>query len=166
MKKIEYFSENTLFNRFGNNDTAKVIQDDTSKPSYKSIIKSVKNLSSIVEVLAGLWCVDNIIPLKNHSMAEEAEVIFYEDLLLNPEKEIDLIANKINISSTDLKNKMLTSANLESRSVFSGKVYEKEYQLSKWRDNLSGNQQEDVLKTVEDFGLDYMYDYNLTPKIG
>ncbi len=119
---------------------------------YEKILCS---LSSREEYLAAMWCIDNILSLKNLN-SDNVVIAKYENLVLKNKKELRRIFDFLSFSSQIVRN-----IKSDNPSVTKSDSYteEKMRQISKWEHFLSDDQADRIMKVVKDFGID-IYDRN------
>lgn len=121
------------------------------------IIKSAKTDE---EKHAIIWCISNLVPLKQFG-PKELNVIFYENLVLQPEIEIPRIFQVINLP---YENTVFAQANKPSTTTIrSSAIVTGDNKVTRWKRNLSAKQIDNILSIVEAFGLDYLYSGFGTP---
>lgn len=136
--------------------TAKEIIEEASKIDIleSSLIKKLKKIQTIEEILAVTWCLDNYVPLyqKNPPWI----TVVYEKLVTDGEAELTSIFRRIGEEeSVKLAISHLRKPSMLTMKDASKIVKNSELQLSKWKKDLSDKQIERILKIVSDFGLDF-----------
>lgn len=118
----------------------------------------LKTLTTIEEALVATWCITNLIPLRDKN--KKWHEVYYEDLVLFPEKEIGKIFELWNL---DIPASVLDKVRQPSSTAISlaGTVDPAE-QLSKWKQQLSGEQINRMSKVMDYFELEY-YDNSIYP---
>jgi len=127
------------------------------------LINKMKNISSIEEILAVSWCIDNYIPLSIQK-PYPFSIITYEKLVKDGKKEIIKIFNELgekNISSSTFRYLDLPSISTRKKDL--NRVTNMDEQLSNWKKTLSDQKINKILKIVNDFGLDF-YSNDLEPR--
>jgi len=131
------------------------------EPYHPGIIEKIKEIEGQEEILTVIWCIDNLIPL-SYDQSSSWYILPYERLITKGIKEVK---NLFNWLEKDIPVETLKQFNIPSivtREKEPLKVTEKNYQLSKWKRNLSNNTVKRILKIVSDFGLRF-YTENLEP---
>ena len=145
--------------------TLEDILDEASKIKRidPNIIEKLKKIKTREEILATSWCLDNYVPLYL-SKAHSWSLIIYEKLVKEGEKEIECLFNEIGVKSVpraafhNLKKPSMVIIKDETKLI-----KRPEQQLSKWKQFLSEEQIDKILKIVSDFGLD-IYTNQLEPE--
>lgn len=107
-----------------------------------------------------VWCVSNLVPLRQFSDAG-LKVVFYENLCRRPDREISSILDSLSRRSDD---KVLGAADRISTTSRRGSaVVQGDDPVTRWRRELSGEQTSRVLQVVDGFGLGYLYGQSDTP---
>ena len=161
---MSWFSEKTLVNRFGPDKAEQATQGKLPKKIREEFAPALLALQSRLEVLAAVWALDQVIPLKVQAPDNSLPflTVFYENLVRRPKQEIDRITDYLDIPTNQ---KMYDQLGVPSSSVWTDeKVLEAQNQLSKWKDKLSKSQQDTILMVINDFGLDFLYDDDILPK--
>lgn len=145
--------------------TIKDILDEAVKiPEVdKSILNRLKKIETQEEILAAVWCLDNIVPLSSPKPYPWS-IVFYEKLVKQGKKELPQIFKKIgeeHVSKSAYKAlKTPSMATTEEKPI---NVTKPDKQLAKWKTILSVTQIERILRVVSNFGLDF-YSENLEPE--
>lgn len=132
-------------------------------PSLEEVFRPVLDrISTQVEVLATMWCLDHYIPLIHHPQENNGRwlLVTYERLVTEGEAELNRIAEEVGVK---VSPEMLSYLESPSASV-KDKLRQDPYrQLAKWRDRLTGSQVKQVLSIVEEVGLADFYTDQLEP---
>lgn len=117
-------------------------------------VERIKKIKTQEEILAAIWCLDNLIPLsspKKHLLT----TVIYEKLIRYGEAEINRLFSEIeeDIPESAYKNLKIPSILTMRDEIKTVKNVDK--QLSKWKSYLSKIQIEKILNIVSDFGLDF-----------
>jgi hypothetical protein len=107
-----------------------------------------------------LWCLTNLVPLRQFS-SDGLNLIFYENLCLKPEVEIPRIFQIVpHVYSPLVFNalKRPSTTTLRSSAIITGAD-----KVNHWKSELSKKQIDNILSVVQDFGLDYLYGDSATP---
>ena len=118
---------------------------------------TIRNTTSDVEKHAIIWCVSNLVPLRQFRDGS-LHVVFYENLLLHPEEEVPKVFRAIKQPYTASVFKYAKRASMTTKrhSAILGDM------STTWRKELSTDEIAKVLGIVDDFGLDHLYgDSNL-----
>jgi len=97
---------------------------------YKEHTEFLSTLHSKAEGLVASWCITNRIPLNNNRNNIDWITIYYEDLIMNPEKEMERLFNRWDI---DMPGNVVVAMRHPSTTTKDA-TFEKsiEQQLSKW----------------------------------
>jgi hypothetical protein len=121
----------------------------------------IKQAETIEEKHAIIWCISNLVPLRQFS-PNTLNVLFYENLVLQPEIEIPRLFQAINLP---YKNTIFTQTGKPSTTtVRSSAVVTGDNMLTGWQKFLSPAQIRNILAVVEAFDLDYIYSDSVTPR--
>jgi len=115
-------------------------------------------LESTLELKIAVWCINNIQTLKNPSICKKVLFVFYEDLFLFPQKEVNKIL--IEYGKSNLFESTFKEFNYKkmSRSNFNNKkITTSEEQLNQSFLELDENSKEKVQKIFDYFNFD-LYD--------
>lgn len=119
------------------------------------------SLSTRLEVLAAVWCLDYYLPLIEHRDENPPWILMpYERLVTRGEEELERVLDTLNVSPT---GSMLAQLHEPSRSAQGDFRSDSEQQLSKWRNRLSTAQIDTVERIVSGFGLSQFYSRDLEP---
>jgi hypothetical protein len=122
----------------------------------------IKGALSPEEKHAVIWCVTNLIPLRQFQNGE-LNVLFYEHLCSQPYEEFTRLFQSLQIDYQDSLFNILkapsTTAKLTSAVVVG------EDTLSHWQSRLHSKQIDKILNVVEAFGLEQLYGDSVTPQM-
>lgn len=113
-----------------------LVPDCMSNERYLENQQYLNSLSSKLERYVALWCIHNVEIIK-HPQKQNWLPIFYEELVLNPQKNLNLIAAEwgLKIDTTTINFSKPSSSNF----MHSFQV-DKMKQLNKWKNELSKNE--------------------------
>jgi hypothetical protein len=123
-------------------------------------IDFIKNVDSDEEKHAIIWCVSNLIPLKQFP-PEKLQIIFYENLCTQPEKELSTVFKYIQRTDKPLRTFQFNRPSITSKTT-SAVVTGKD-KISRWKNQLTTVQINKILNVVSTFDLDYLYGESLVP---
>jgi hypothetical protein len=107
-----------------------------------------------------VWCVNNLVPLRQFA-ATELNVVFYENLVMQPEVEIPRIFAALGRAFDDSVFAQL--ARPSTTTVRSSAIVSGEDRVTSWQRKLSPTQTGNVLAIVEGFGLGSLYGESAYP---
>ena len=123
----------------------------------------IKRAKTVEEKHAIIWCISNLIPIKQFGL-DRLNVIFYEDLVCQPEKEMAKIAQAINIDYN--KSKVTEQvAKPSTTTIRSSAILTGDDIIGRWKTELSPQQINNILSVVKSFALDYLYDDSIQPLV-
>lgn len=125
-------------------------------------IEVVKRAETDEEKHAIVWCISNLVPIKQFSAAR-LNVVFYENLCKQPEQEIPRIFQAIRQEYDDSVFENIdkpSTTTTRSSAVVTG-----EDRLTRWKRELSPQQISNVLHVVENFELGHVYGDSVTPRV-
>ncbi|MHC4160467.1 MAG: hypothetical protein ACYSSO_15485 [Planctomycetota bacterium] len=122
----------------------------------------IRQVKSVEEKHAIIWCISNLVPLRQfHS--NRLNVIFYENLCIQPEEEVPKIFQAIKREYEDSVfehiHKPSTTASRTS-AVVTGN-----HKVTQWKKELSPKQIGNIFSVVQAFGLDYVYGDSTKPLV-
>lgn len=109
--------------------------------------------------LAAWWCLGNQHLLERHAGETKWLTVYYEDLLIDPNKELSKIAARWRLGGVLENTRKPSSTTLSSSPVYSGDI---DRQLGFWREALSERQVADILTVLDYFGVQ-AYRLDTTP---
>jgi hypothetical protein len=119
----------------------------------------LERVSTQVEALTLIWCLDQYLPLL-HASEHPWILVPYERLITHNREELARITNALGLRMNDA---MLTALNKPSASV-KGRVHQDPLdQLSKWKQQLTSQQIEEALSVVDEVGLSCFYSEAIEP---
>jgi hypothetical protein len=122
----------------------------------------IKKAKTDVEKHAIVWCVSNLVPLKQF-YSGGLSIIFYENLCIQPHIEIPKIFKTL---QHEYKNSVFDHINNPSAtSIRTSAVVTGENKVIRWKKELSPKQISKVISIVEAFGLHYIYDESSWPLV-
>ena len=125
-------------------------------PVYQEYASYLDGLSSQEELLAGLWCLTNKIPLEHNGSNKLWININYERLYLEPERRLRGIFDRLDL---EFKSQYLDVVRVPSRTSISG------VDMAKWKKTLDENQLERIAAVLKRFGLFHYYEFSEKPVI-
>ena len=146
-------------------DTDRDIEPFLSQPDLvddhlRDHLDIIQTATTDEEKHAIIWCVSNLIPLKQF-IAGELNVVYYENLCVQPEVELPAIFKFVGHSydaSRIAKVDQPSQTTKVTSAVVSGSN-----KISHWKHALNPPQIEKILKVVRAFGLDHIYDDSPLP---
>ena len=120
---------------------------------YSKYINVFDSLKSDHEKLAAIWSITNLIPLNyiESGNREKIKLIYYEDLLINPQKELNEIFKFID---QPVPERALERVNVPSKTtIHESPVMKAKDQLEKWKIKLSKEQQKEIIGVINQFGI-------------
>jgi len=135
-------------------------QTDLLTDHLDDFARRLANARTVEEKHAIVWCVSNLVPLRQFAV-DELPVVFYEDLCADPETTFAAVFRAIGFAdmtsgAADAGTPSATSRRA-SAAVAGGDA------LRSWQSNLSRKQIHNILATVESFGLGGLYGDSVTP---
>lgn len=120
----------------------------------------IGQLDTPEEKHALIWCISNLVPLRQFR-AGELTIVFYENLCLQPEIEIRRI---FQVLGHEYRDSVYDAMRAPSRTTVGNRaVVSGAHQPGGWRQALSPRQVGRILAVVEAFGLDYLYGNTTLP---
>lgn len=137
------------------------LYQDYLKP-FEALIKEVSQSDDYILKQVLIWSVINYVPLKQFKK-EELCVIFYENLVLNPNEETARILDELGLSSGSNAVKIPQSL-IDKPSIVSEKrSMPFSETLNLWRNEVSETQLTKGREILEQFGFGSLYDSNSIP---
>ena len=131
-----------------------LVQSELIEDFLKDKLDIIKSAKTDEEKHAVIWCISNLVPLQQFGR-NELNVIFYENLVLQPEIEIPKVFEAINLPYGDT---VFVQANKPSTTtVRSSAIVTGDDKITHWKRVFSPKQIDSILSMVEAFGLDYLY---------
>jgi hypothetical protein len=122
----------------------------------------IKKAKTDVEKHAIVWCVSNLVPLKQFNSGG-LSIIFYENLCIQPHIEIPKIFKTL---QHEYKNSVFDHINKPSTtSMRTSAVLTGENKVTRWKRELSPEQISNIMSVVETFKLDHIYGESVMPLI-
>jgi hypothetical protein len=120
----------------------------------------IRSAKTDEEKHAIIWCVSNLIPLRQF-MPGELKIVYYEYLCVQPEIEFPAIFDSIGHGYSHSLVEMLNQPSQTTK--VTSAVVTGSNKISHWKSSLSPVQIDRILKVVQAFGLDHLYDDSLLP---
>ena len=135
-------------------------KDSLESDDYQDFFHILDSLKTPEEKFAGIWCM-SFVKVQPHLINKDKTLpVFYENLVLNPEKELTRIFQFLNKNMPD---KIVTRASIPSHTTVKGSpILKGGNQLNGWKKYLSEKQINDILNTVSKFGIE-MYSHSTIP---
>ena len=122
--------------------------------------KEIENAGNSFDKHIFRWCIENYIPLKQFNEGE-IQIIFYENLCTNTQKEVERILSFIGepFSLEILEQSTRPSAlSRKDSAIASGANL-----IDSWRNDINDKQVERALEICSIFGLEKIYDQSSLP---
>jgi hypothetical protein len=122
----------------------------------------IRSAQSPVEKHAIIWCISNLVPIKQF-LPGKLNMLFYEDLCLQPEVEIPRLFGAIQMPYGDsvlAKLDRPSTTSLRTSAVVTG-----QHKVEQWKKELSLTQIRKIYRIVRVFGLDDIYGEASTPAV-
>jgi hypothetical protein len=120
-------------------------------------VDEIRRARDVFERTLFLWCVETLVPLKQ-LLPGEVHVVFFENLVREPEAEIAKLLSHLGRSAADLPLDLekLRTPSLTARRATSA-VWTGADPVESWRKKVSDAQQRRALEILSLFGLDAIY---------
>ena len=120
----------------------------------------IKNAKTMEEKHTIIWCVGNLVPYKQFNLGE-VKIVYYENLCTQPENELpalfEFIGQTYTKSVIDIINQPSQTTKLTSAIVRGTD------KIEGWKKKLRPSQIDNVLRTVEAFGMSHLYGKSTSP---
>jgi hypothetical protein len=103
---------------------------------------------------AVIWCISHLVPIQQF-IDSTLNVVFYENLCLQPEIESSKIFRVINFEYDDSVFEVIKQPS--TTTVRSSAILTGENRVARWKKDLSSKQIDSIFSIVENFGLDHIY---------
>jgi hypothetical protein len=110
------------------------------------------------------WCCENYVPINSLSPGS-VHVVLYEDLLRNPNEELQRLGQYFSKFSEPWRSWRYSPNDLDRRSAADNRLTAPSNRIGEWRHGLPDSLIADALAVVADFGLDRVYGDDIQPKI-
>jgi hypothetical protein len=125
-------------------------------------VEIIQRVKTEEEKHAIIWCISNLVPIHQFG-SKDFNVIFYEEMCINPEVEIARLFKIINV---DYRDSVFENASKPSTtSLRSSAILTGEDRIANWAMKLSKTQIVNILNIVQDFGLDGIYGDSFIPLV-
>ena len=109
---------------------------------------------------AVIWSVSNLVPLKQFG-SDELKVVYYENLCTQPEIELSRVFETIGYQFSKSLVDRLTQPSQTTRA--GSAIVAGTNKIEYWKKKLSRSQIDNILRIVQAFGLDHLYDDSTLP---
>lgn len=123
--------------------------------------KDIKRYGSRLQCLVIEWCLENLVPLRSlQKRSNDWIVVTYEELVMNPEKVIDILCEKLDLEDKNKIKKKIFQPSMSVDKLTHQHIESKnnEYLLKRWKDRVSEREERQVFKILKRFGID-AYNY-------
>ena len=141
MSQIRAFENDTPFKSF------EIPQGLYDISNYKTHETFLKSMNTKLELSVALWCVHNLYTLNHPNTNKKWLLVFYENLLLQPELEFTRISEALQIQIPKVDTKLKKASSTDFKGDFK---QDPQKQLSKWQSKLSKE---------ETNRMQYIFDY-------
>jgi hypothetical protein len=139
-----------------------IIQDDLVTDFLQPYREEIEAAADIFEKNIFMWCIENYVPLKQFG-SDDMVVVFYENMCLNPENEIENVFNFIGKSFSSKVSSKIGKASPVSRkdsAINSGSNL-----VSSWRKHITESQIRRAVDILSLFGMDKIYNESDFPLV-
>jgi len=137
---------------------------EISESLYKRHEEFLSSLSTRVEILAAMWCLDYYVPLFEHTSGADTSpwvLLPYERLVMQGRTELERMLNALGAVPS---SSMVDHLQKPSYSAQGDLKTNPEQQLAKWKEHLPRQQIDTILGIVEEFSLSEIYGEHPEPK--
>jgi hypothetical protein len=124
---------------------------------YMDLINNAKTVEAKHTII---WCVSNLVPLKQFNPGE-VKIVYYENLCTQPEKELPALFKFIGQTYTRSAIEIIDQPSQTTK--MTSAVVSRIDKIESWKKKLIPSQIDNVLRTVEAFGLSHLYGESLIP---
>jgi hypothetical protein len=124
---------------------------------YMDLINNAKTVEAKHTII---WCVSNLVPLKQFN-PREVKIVYYENLCTQPEKELPALFQFIGQTYTRSAFEIIDQPSQTTK--MTSAVVSRIDKIENWKKKLIPSQIDNILRTVEAFGLSHLYGESLTP---
>jgi hypothetical protein len=125
-------------------------------------IKVIRRARTAEEKHAIVWCVSNLVPIKQFQ-PHQLHTVFYENLCMQLEQEVPKMFRAIGHKYTDMV--FASARRPSSTTTLASATVNSEDRVVRWKRELSPVQISNILSIVEDFELGYIYGGSVTPLV-
>jgi hypothetical protein len=123
--------------------------------------KSIKKNGSLLQKFVLEWTLENLIPLRIIKKEKKDWIVLtYEEMVLNPEKIVDLLYNRLNLEDKEIMmnaiNRPSRTATMESAKHIDEKNID--FILKRWEEKVSDKEEEEAFEILKVFEID-IYKY-------
>jgi hypothetical protein len=109
-----------------------------------------------------IWCIHTLVPMRQFKTGE-IPIIFYENLVRQPEDEVPRAFRALNIPFQ--ANVYQAAARPSTTSLSSSAILTGKDPVRQWKKELTSQQVENILDVVNEFGLDHLYGESEMPLV-
>jgi len=133
-----------------------------------ALAKSILKKGNKLEMNILDWCFQNAIPLKN--LNSDWLLITYEQLVLEPEKTLSFLLEKLKLKYTKAIQKSMSKASgssvqsdEETQKALQDHKNNKFFLVEKWKDKILPEEENRIMNIVKAFGIDIYEEGNVLP---
>ncbi|HEX9654785.1 MAG TPA: sulfotransferase [bacterium] len=126
-------------------------------------VDEIRRARDTFERTVFLWCVETLVPLRQ-CRPEEVHVVFFENLVQNPESELGKLFSYLGKSMDGLDLEKLKIPSLTARKATSA-VWTGDDRIASWKNKVSDAQRRRALEIIKLFGLDCIYTDAPMPRV-
>lgn len=139
-----------------------LLQPELVEDHLKPYMDLIKRSNTDEEKHAIIWSISNLIPL-DQFRSGEFKIVYYENLVTRPERELRAIFNTLRHANEQLK---LDTVNRPSQTTNkTSPVVTGDDKIANWKKRLNSEQINNILKIVDSFGLGNLYGDSVLPVI-
>lgn len=142
------------------------VPDWLNNERYLKEADYLQSLNTLLEYNVAMWCINNCPLLEDKSTLSKLNIVFYSDLVLNPEKEIRIILDSLSIvKKTDIEN-ILNDMNFRKASITDFQqdfMLNPEEQLNKNIAGLTAREKKGIQQVFDHFDFKLYDAYSVLP---
>jgi hypothetical protein len=127
------------------------ILDTINSSRYLEHLGYINSLTTMLERQVALWCIHNRNVLNHPDHGKKWIVVYYENLVVNPDKELQRLAEELNLNIPDGSIDYQRASRSDYHNEY---ISDKSVQLSKWKNGLTDDQLRALQEVLDHFGIE------------
>ena len=140
-----------------------ISQESLVRDYLEPFVEVLNRLTNPFEKNIAVWCIENYVPIRALK-ADDALVVFYESLALEPERELRRIGNHLNLGSLKQMRQRVPRPSSQTRGKVPALISARD-RVSSWRSHITPAMMEDASTLLNIFGLSGLYGPDGMPSV-
>jgi hypothetical protein len=136
------------------------IPDTINSERYRKHLEYLNSLGTRLERQVALWCIHNKSVLNHPDHGKKWIVVYYENVVVNPDKELQKLAKELNLNIPENSIDYQKASRSDYHNEY---IADKSVQLSKWKKGLTEDHQKALQQVLDHFEIKEYSAFDIYP---